>query len=92
MHHPLEEILAWLKRSLKGYYNYYTIHDNLDTLCQLRYFVITNLGKTLMRRSQKAYKTVNWDYVFTKITPLIPFPKVVHPYPIVRFRQKWQHA
>lgn len=92
MHHPLEEILAWLKRSLKGYYNYYAIHDNLDTLCQLRYFVITNLGKTLMRRSQKAYKTVNWDYVFTKIAPLIPFPKVVHPYPIVRFRQKWQHA
>ena len=92
MHQPLDNILQWLKRSLIGYYNYYAIHDNLDTLCQLRYFVLISLGKTLMRRSQKAYKTVNWDYVFDKLAPLIPFPKVVHPYPIVRFRQKWKHA
>ena len=32
MHIPLENILGWLNRSLKGYYNYYAIHDNLDTL------------------------------------------------------------
>lgn len=92
MHMPLDTILKWLNRSLIGYYNYYAIHDNLDTLCQLRYFIICDLGKVLMRRSQKAKKTVNWDYVFDKIAPLIPFPKIVHDYPIVRFRQKWQRV
>ncbi len=92
IHVPLQDIISWLNRSLKGYYNYYAIHDNLDTLCQLRYFVIMSLGKVLMRRSQRAKKTVNWDFVFTKIAPLIAFPKVVHDYPIVRFRQKWQRV
>ena len=92
MHTPLEKILTWLNRSLKGYYNYYAIHDNLDTLVQLRYFVICHLGKILMRRSQKANKTVNWDYVFEKIAPLIAFPEVVHQYSNVRFRQKWQRV
>lgn len=92
MHTKLENILMWLNRSLKGYFNYYAIHDNLDSLCKLRYFVICDLGKVLMRRSQKANKTVNWNYVFDKIAPLIPFPKVVHEYPIVRFRQKWQRV
>lgn len=92
MHIPLENILGWLNRSLKGYYNYYAIHDNLDTLCKLRYFVIMTLGKILMRRSQRARKTVNWEYVFSKVAPLIPLPKVVHEYPIVRFRQKWQRV
>ena len=92
MHNSLDSILIWLNRSLTGYYRYYAIHDNLDTLCQLRYHVITYLGKMLMRRSQKAYRTVSWDYVFTKIAPLIPLPKVMHDYPIVRFRQKWQQA
>ena len=92
MHVPLEDILAWLNRSIKGYYNYYAIHDNLDTLCHLHYVVITTLGKVLMRRSQKANKTVNWDYVFSEVAPSIAFPKVVHEYPIVRFRQKWQRV
>ena len=92
MHNSLDSILIWLDRSLKGYYNYYAIHDNIDTLGHLRYFVLTYLGKMLMRRSQKAKKTVSWDYVFTKIAPLIPLPKVVHDYPINRFRQRWQQV
>lgn len=92
MHLPLEKIILWLNRSLQGYFNYYAIHDNLDSLCKLRYFVIYAFGRVLMRRSQKAYKTVNWDYVFKKIAPLIPFPKVKHEYPVVRFRQKWQRV
>ena len=92
MHDSLDNIITWLNRSLKGYYNYFAIHDNLDTLCQLRYFVITYLGKMLLRRSQKAHRTVSWDYMFTKIAPLIPLPTVMHDYPIVRFRQKWQQV
>lgn len=30
--------------------------------------------------------------MFGKIAPLTTFPKVVHEYPIVRFRQKWQRV
>ena len=90
MHDPLDKTIMWLCRSLKGYYNYFAVHDNLDSLCKLRYHVLIDLGKSLMRRSQRAYRTVDWDFVFNKIAPLIPIPKVVHEYPIPRFRQKWQ--
>ena len=94
MHNSLYSTIAWLNRSLKGYYRYYAIHDNLDSLVRLRYHVITYLGKVLMRRSQRAKRTVTWDYVFDKIAPLIPMPKIVHDYPTNRFRQKynWQQV
>ena len=92
MHDPLEETILWLSRSIRGYYNYFAVHDNLDSLCKLRYNVLIELGKVLMRRSQRAYRTVTWDFVFDKIAPLIPTPQVVHDYPITRFRQKWQRV
>jgi hypothetical protein len=37
INHSLEDVAKWLKKVANGYYNYYAIHDNLDTLLSLQY-------------------------------------------------------
>jgi group II intron reverse transcriptase/maturase len=80
----IKEMGKWLRRVLQGYYNYYSIHDNLTVLNNFRYQVALSWLKVLNRRSHKA--KMKWDYKFAKIVNRwLPSPKVVHPYPNERF-------
>lgn len=71
----IKEIMSRLNRSLKGYYNYYCITDNLKAVENFRECVKRLLFKWMNRRSQR--KSFSWDKfnLFLKKYPLAS-PKV----------------
>lgn len=71
----IEVIMDRLNRSLKGYYNYYCITDNLPAVNNFKDKVKKLLFKWMNRRSQR--KSFNWDKftLFMRKFPLIK-PKV----------------
>lgn len=56
---PLKAIIKKLNEILVGYYHYYGITDNIESLSRFRYEMMKSLFKWLNRRSQK--KSYNWD-------------------------------
>lgn len=56
---PLKAIIKKLNEILVGYYHYYGITDNIQSLNSFRYQMMKSLFKWLNRRSQK--KSYNWD-------------------------------
>ena len=54
----LKEIIAKLNQILTGYYHYYGITDNTESITAFRYNIIRSLFYCLNRRSQK--KSYNW--------------------------------
>ncbi len=56
---PVETITKKLNQMLVGYYHYYGITDNIQSLSNFRYQVTRSLYKWLNRRSQK--KSYNWE-------------------------------
>ena len=55
---PLESIIKKLNQILVGYYHYYGITDNIQSLSNFRFQVIRSLFQWLNRRSQK--KSYTW--------------------------------
>lgn len=75
----------WLRQVLQGYYQYFAVPNNLNSMSQFHFQLSRLWFKALRRRSQKAAKRMNWD-VFNRITrEWLPSPRVVHPWPSVRF-------
>ncbi|GAE28634.1 retron-type RNA-directed DNA polymerase [Halalkalibacter wakoensis JCM 9140] len=74
-HLDIETIMAKLRRSLTGYYNYYCITDNTPTVDTFRDKIRGFIFKWLNRRSQK--RSFNWEkfVLFFKKYPL-PRPTV----------------
>lgn len=56
---PLKAIIKKLNEILVGYYHYYGITDNIQSLSNFRYRMMKSLYKWLNRRSQK--KSYNWE-------------------------------
>lgn len=56
---PLKVIMKKLNQILVGYYHYYGITDNSESLSNFRYQMMKSLFKWLNRRSQK--KSYNWE-------------------------------
>jgi group II intron reverse transcriptase/maturase len=86
INHSLEDVAAWLKKVANGYYNYYAIHDNLDTLSSFQYHLGAIWYKTIRRRGQK--RRMTWKQFIDKWWRKIPVAKVRHPYPHVRVRAR----
>jgi RNA-directed DNA polymerase len=83
MHEPVASVGEWLRKVVSGYYRYQAVPGNLE---QLRVFArrLCRLWRRVLgRRSQKG--TLPWD----RLTPIfdrwIPVPRVLHPYPTIRF-------
>jgi RNA-directed DNA polymerase len=74
---------AWLRSVVNGYFQYHAVPGNIDQLRLFRQRVNRLWRGVLIRRSQRARK--KWE----KFTPVfdkwIPTPRVLHPYPEVRF-------
>lgn len=56
---PLESMIEKLNQILVGYYHYYGITDNIQSLSNFRFRVIKSLFYWLNRRSQK--KCYTWE-------------------------------
>ncbi len=82
-HDPTRETGAWLRKVVMGYYQYHAVPGNS---AQLRIFwrrACRLWRNVLVRRSQRAH--VRWGRLFPIWYRWIPQPRVLHPYPHVRF-------
>jgi RNA-directed DNA polymerase len=88
-HDPVPETGRWLRQVLQGYYRYFAVPYNLDALNQFRYEVGRAWLRALRRRSQKARKHLTWEKFKLIQGTWLPMPRIVHPWPNVRFRRRY---
>jgi len=83
MHDPIEQTGKWLRSVVQGYFNYHAVPGNLDSLHVFRFRVTQLWRRALLRRSQRHRLT--WDRMRQLADRWLPEPRVLHPYPSVRF-------
>jgi len=83
MHDPVPQTGQWLKSVVQGYFNYYAVPGNLDSLGVFRERVLGHWGRALRRRGQK--RPISWQRTLALAKRWLPQPRVLHPYPAVRF-------
>jgi RNA-directed DNA polymerase len=83
MHEPIALTGKWLRSAVQGYYNYHAVPGNTERLYVFRYRVTRLWRQVLRRRGQKHH--LNWARISQLVDRWLPVPKVLHPYPRVRF-------
>jgi group II intron reverse transcriptase/maturase len=83
MHDPVPETGGWLKSVVQGYFNYYAVPGNLDSLAIFRKRARALWWQNLRRRSQQRH--FSWTKMIALGERWLPQPCVLHPYPAVRF-------
>jgi RNA-directed DNA polymerase len=86
MHWPIPKQGEWLKRVVGGFFNYHAVPTNSRALATFRRHVITLWRRTLRRRSQKDDTT--WERITRLADEWLPRPRILHPWPNVRFAVK----
>ena len=87
-HRPLGETGRWLRRVVQGWLNYHAVPSNSQRLCR---FVdeVTKLWLTVIRRrSQRGRSGWTWERMQRLARLHLPRPRVTHPYPNQRFRDR----
>ncbi len=80
---PIPEQGKWLKQVVTGYFNYHAVPTNGPTLTPF-YFHVTNLWQRALRqRSQKDWTTR--ERIARLANDWLPRPRILHPWPNVRF-------
>jgi len=77
----------WLRRVLKGYYNYHGVPYNHATLAKLYYEVTRMWRDVLRRRSQKGRRGMTWERFKPIARYWLPRPRLTHPWPNQRLRR-----
>jgi len=83
MHDPVRQTGPWLKSIVQGYYHYYAVPGNIDSLSVFRDRLTGHWWHTLRRRSQK--RRLSWTGMLALADRWLPRPRVLHPYPADRF-------
>ena len=83
MHDPIAQTGKWLRSVVQGYFNYYAVPGNLDSLAVFRQRLLALWWRGLRRRSQK--HPFSWTRALALGNHWLPQPRVLHPYPAVRF-------
>jgi len=83
MHDPVRQTGQWLKSMVQGYYHYYAVPGNIDSLSVFRDRLTGHWWQTLRRRSQK--RRFSWTRMLALADRWLPRPRVLHPYPADRF-------
>jgi group II intron reverse transcriptase/maturase len=83
-HADLATVGAWLQSVLRGWCQYYAVPGNYSRLRQFREAIQKLWLRALRRRSQRG-RRLTW-VKFSKLSKRwLPTPKILHPYPNVRF-------
>src|SRR5215472_8652361 len=82
-HLPAPEVGKWLAQVVAGYFAYHAVPTNSPALSAFRYHVAVLWHRQLCRRSQRAY--VVWERMAKLVDEFLPKPRVLHPWPSVRF-------
>jgi group II intron reverse transcriptase/maturase len=84
IHADVSRVGRLLQKVLRGWYQYYAVPSNYERLRQFRDALQVMWLRALRRRSQRG-RRLTWPK-FTKLTDRwLPMPKILHPYPSVRF-------
>lgn len=83
MHEPLGVVGRWLKRVVEGYYRYHAVPGNIMVLGRFRERLCKLWRQAVRRRSQR--RQPGWDRLRPLFERWIPRPRILHPYPDVRF-------
>jgi RNA-directed DNA polymerase len=84
MHMSLTQVGSWLTSVLRGWCNYHAVPGNSVRLQQFRTALLRLWLRVLRRRSQRG-RRMTWE-TFTRLSRRwLPTPRILHPYPEVRF-------
>jgi hypothetical protein len=83
MHEPVPKVGEWLRRVLNGFYQYHAVPGNWDSLKMFRRRIERYWRHVLRRRSQR--KRITWERLTRLFNRWLIPPRLVHPYPSVRF-------
>jgi len=86
MHQPLAEVGKWLKSVVRGYFNFHAVPGNFASLQCFRLEVSKRWLRVIQRRSQKS--RMSWKHMAGFVKQWLPLPKILHPYPYLRFDAK----
>jgi group II intron reverse transcriptase/maturase len=86
MHEPIPEQGRWLAQVVRGYFAYHAVPTNSQRLAAFRYHVLVLWKRSLRRRSQKDWTT--WERIVRLAEAYLPPPRILHPWPNVRFSVK----
>jgi RNA-directed DNA polymerase len=83
MHQAIPEQGRWLAQVIRGYFAYHAVPTNFPALSAFRHHIRRLWLRTLRRRSQKDCFT--WERMTRLANDFLPQPKILHPWPSVRF-------
>ena len=83
MHQPIPEQGRWLRRVVRGYFNYHAVPTNARALDVFRHHVTDLWRRTLRRRSHK--DRITWARMTKLADAWLPKPIILHPWPSDRF-------
>ena len=83
MHEPVAQTGQWLRSVVQGYFNYHAVPGNIDSLATFRSRVIRLWRSMLIHRGGK--RNLTWARMSKLAGRWIPSPRILHPYPRVRF-------
>jgi len=86
MHQSIPEQGQWLAQVVSGYFAYHAVPTNYAALGAFRAHVVRLWLRTLRRRSQTA--DLLWQRMVKLSDDWLPKPKILHPWPEVRFAVK----
>jgi group II intron reverse transcriptase/maturase len=87
-HDPVPAMGRWLRSVVQGYFNYHAVPGNWPALKTFRQEASRAWLWTLRRRSQKGGRTLPWIRMRRLDSTWLPKPRILHPYPNVRFHAK----
>ena len=76
MHEPVNQVGAWLKRVVSGYYRYHAVPGNLGALSDFRNRLCNLWRSMLGRRSQRSRPS--WNRIRPTFERWLPRPQVLH--------------
>jgi group II intron reverse transcriptase/maturase len=82
-HHAVAEVGNWLRSVVRGWFTYFAVPGNFDSLVTLRRQVRRHWLRSLRRRSQKG-RCWTWARFSRLAERWLPRPKILHPYPSQR--------
>jgi RNA-directed DNA polymerase len=83
-HAPVASTGAWLQKVVPGYSQYHAVPGNLDRMRIFRQRLARLWRLALCRRCKRG--TLRGDRFNLIFNRWIPIPRVLHPYPLERFR------
>jgi hypothetical protein len=82
-HEPIPDQGQWLRQVVSGWYNYHAVPINSAALSAFRFHLVGLWLSALRRRSQKDRTT--WQQMRGIADRWLPRPRILHPWPNVRF-------